>query len=128
MNSNEDFLDIMPNVNIEINYIFYLFLFSTTILAILLLFIVLKKFKYKKKHLSKNEVILEKLKNLSFEEDFTKELLYKFTFLIKELKNNKIDDKLRLILEEIEPFKYKKEEKISNNKLKKLLKEYINEL
>lgn len=118
----------MPNIYIQINHIFYICLFLTFILTILFLYIILKKFIYKKKPLCKNEIILRKLKNLSFETKSTKELLYEFTILTKELKNNQIDQKLNSLLKKIEPFKYKKEDIVLNQELKKLLKEYINEL
>lgn len=124
---DNQFQDIMPLEEIVIDYSSYFVYVGVSIFIVVLLYLS-KKYLFKKKEivLSTKEISIRDLKSLDFEGDDAKELLYRFTLLAKECVED--IEKLDLLLKQIEPLKYKKENLVLDDKIKSLLKGYINEL
>lgn len=128
-----EFKDIMPNEIIVIDYLKYIYLIIFLILIIITLIFIIKKINKNKNNkkisLSKEQIAI---KNLDIDTPRAKQLLYDFTILAKECQNQKYEeknkDKLEEVLLKIEPLKYQKNEIILDESLKKILKEYIDDL
>ncbi len=123
---NNQFQDIMPIEDITIDYSVY-FIYIGVFVFILLLAYLFKKFLFKKKEvqLSQKEISINELKALDLDSD-SKEVLYRFTLLAKDCVEDK--ERLDLVLKQIEPFKYKKENLGLDDKTKQLLKGYIDDI
>ena len=99
------------------SYIFYI---AFALFIIALIFIIFKM--RKKRQIDQN---IKALKELDFSSNITKEKLYKFTILAKKTLNNELESRLNEILQEIEPYKYKKSSpKIEQKSIDKI-KRYI---
>lgn len=135
MNSIDKFQDIMPNEVIDINYFKYIFMAIFLILIFMAFIFFIRKIRIKKEvSLTKEQIAIKNLKNLDFNSVNSKQLLYDFTIFAKECQiekdneNNKNNNKLNKILIEIEPLKYQKNKILLDAKIKKKLKEYIDDL
>lgn len=131
MNSIDKFQDIMPNEVIDINYFKYIFMAIFLILIFMAFIFFIRKIRIKKEvALTKEQIAIKNLKNLDFNSVNSKQLLYDFTIFAKEwqIENNKNNNKLNKILIEIEPLKYQKNKILLDAKIKKKLKEYIDDL
>lgn len=125
----DKFQDIMPNEILLIDFTKYIYVFICIFMFIFVFMILIKRFNKKEKVVfSKEQIALKKLKNLDFNTPNQRQLLYDFTLLAKECQNEKTKEKLDDILKKIEPFKYQKDEIVLDENIKKILKEYINDL
>lgn len=125
--------DIMQNETIFIDYYKYIYITIFFFLFFIVLIFLIKRFnKREKVILTKEQIAVENLKNIDFNTSNQKQLLYDFTIFAKECQSEKTDEKARNkldeILKQIEPFKYQKDEIVLDEKTKKILKEYIDEL
>lgn len=121
--------DIMPNETIFIDYYKYIYLTIFLFLFFISLIFLIKRFNKKEKIVfTKEQIAVKNLKDLDFNTSKQKQLLYNFTLFAKECQNEKIKDRLADILEKIEPFKYQKDEIVLDENIKKILKEYADEL
>ena len=121
--------DIMPNETIFIDYYKYIYLTIFLFLFFISLFFLIKRFNKKEKIVfTKEQIAVKNLKDLNFNTSKQKQLLYNFTLFAKECQNEKTKDRLADILEKIEPFKYQKDEIVLDENIKKILKEYADEL
>lgn len=129
----DKFQDIMPNEILLIDFTKYIYVFICIFVFILVFMILIKRFNKKEKVVfTKEQIALKNLKNLDFNTPNQKQLLYDFTLLAKECQNEKTNEKTKEklddILKKIEPFKYQKYEIVLDENIKKILKEYINDL
>jgi hypothetical protein len=121
--------DIMPNEIIFIDYYKYIYLTIFLFLFFISLIFLIKRFNKKEKIVfTKEQIAVKNLKDLDFNTSKQKQLLYNFTLFAKECQNEKTKDRLADILEKIEPFKYQKDEIVLDENIKKILKEYADEL
>lgn len=121
--------DIMPNETIFIDYYKYIYLTIFLFLFFISLIFLIKRFNKKEKIVfTKEQIAVKNLKDLDFNTSKQKQLLYNFTLFAKECQNEKTKDRLADILEKIEPFKYQKDEIVLDENIKKILKEYADEL
>lgn len=118
----DKFQDIMPIEYIDIPYSYYIFYIILFIVVGIGLYIYAKVL-FKKTIAIKEKSSLEKLKELDLDSENTKQLLYDFTLLAKDIAIDKSE--LDMVLKKIEPYKYKKEEIKLDKKTKELLKGYI---
>lgn len=112
----------MPIEYIDIPYSYYIFYIILFIVVGIGLYIYAKVL-FKKTIAIKEKSSLEKLKELDLDSENTKQLLYDFTLLAKDIAIDKSE--LDMVLKKIEPYKYKKEEIKLDKKTKELLKGYI---
>ena len=127
MEKNEKILDIMPYLNIEINYINYIWLLISIIVFIVTLIYLIKKIpqKIQKKEPTSYEIAIKNLNNLDIENGDAKEILYEFTKNAKLCTNEFNTKKLEIILNQIEPLKYQDKKIVLDRKVKEMLKGYI---
>ena len=127
MENKEQILDIMPYVNIEINYVNYIWLLICIIVFIGTLIYLIKKIPQKIE--KKQETIFEKavknLKELDIENGDAKTVLYEFTKNAKQCTNEYNIKKLEIILNQIQEYKYQDKKIVLNQKVKEMLKGYI---
>lgn len=129
MENKSTFQDIMPSITIQIDFMAYFLIFISLIVSLYLLKkITVKLLKSKKKVLTKQEVALLKIKELDLNSQDQKQLLYKFTLLSKELSNQKKDEKLQKLLQEIKPYKYHSKNITISSEIKYKMQRYIDEL
>ena len=123
---DNQFQDIMPLEDIAIDTNIYFIYIGLFILAGLLIYLY-TRFLFKKDTKTPNpyEQKIQKLKELDLDRTDTKQMLYEFTLLAKDTMKEK--ERLNLILDQIEPLKYKKDEVILDKKLKDLLRGYIDD-
>ncbi len=125
----DKFQDIMPNELLLIDFVKYIYVFICIFVFFIVLFFIFRRVKKREKViLSKEQIALENLKKLDFETSNQKQLLYDFTIFAKERQSEMKKNRLDEILKKIEPFKYQKDEIVLDEKTKKMLKEYIDEL
>lgn len=129
----DKFQDIMPNEILLVDFTKYIYVFICIFMFIFVFMILIKRFNKKEKVVfTKEQIALKNLKNLDFNTPNQKQLLYDFTLLAKECQNEKTNEKTKEklddILKKIEPFKYQKDEIVLDENIKKILKEYINDL
>lgn len=121
--------DIMPNETIFIDYYKYIYLTIFFFLFFIVLIFLIKRFNKKEKIVfTKEQIAVKNLKNIDFNTPNQKQLLYDFTLFAKECQNEKTKEKLNDILKQLEPFKYQKDEIVLDENIKKILKEYVDEL
>lgn len=128
-----EFKDIMPNEIIVIDYFKYIYLAIFLVFILFTLVFIIKKINKSRNNM---EIILSKeqiaIKKLDLNAPNAKQILYDFTILAKECQNQKYLESSKKRLEEIlikiEPLKYQKNEIILDENLKKILKEYIDDL
>lgn len=129
MEDNISFQDIMPMENISIDYSGYILFFISFCIVVMVLFYLIKIVRNRRKTLlSKEEIILQELKNLDLNSLDTKQLCYDFTLFTKELGLNKNDTKLQEIFTLLEPYKYHNKMIPLEPKIKTILQRYIDEL
>lgn len=114
----------MPPVAIDMDYTQIIYLLIALFIGAAVLFFaahLIKKIISKPKLYTKEEIALNKLKALDFDNP-TKQLLYDFTLLSKECVGEKqsLDEILRLL----EPYKYTKDDKPIEKSVIQKLKEY----
>lgn len=121
--------DIMPNETILIDYFKYIYIVIFLILVFVSFIFIIKKITRKEKIiLTKEQKAIKKLKVLDLNSLDSKQILYDFTILSKECLSHENEEKLKKILEKIEPLKYQRNKITLDENLKKILKEYINDL
>ena len=121
--------DIMPNEAIFIDYYKYIYLTIFFFLFFIVLIFLIKRFNKKEKIVfTKEQIAVKNLKNIDFNTPNQKQFLYDFTLFAKECQNEKTKEKLNDILKQLEPFKYQKDEIVLDENIKKILKEYVDEL
>lgn len=123
------FQDIMPNELLLIDFTKYIYVFICIFMFFIVLFFIFRRVKKREKVVfSKEQIAFENLKKLDFETSNQKQLLYDFTIFAKECQSEMKKNRLDEILKKLEPFKYQKDEIVLDEKTKKILKEYIDEL
>jgi uncharacterized membrane-anchored protein YhcB (DUF1043 family) len=113
--------DIKPNVEI-IDYYFIAFIIGLIILIIILTLFAIKKLKKK----NPKKEILEKLKNLDFNN--SKKTAYEFTKYARVFINEENKEKYEKIVKSLEKYKYKKIVPPLDEKDKETIKNFIKEI
>jgi len=117
------FKDIHQSEIITIDFSLYFIIIIMCILTFsFIMYLLMKK---KNVKLTKEELISQKLKNISLDDIDTKKVIYDFTIYGKESLNLKYKDEFEEILLELEPYKYIKEDKKLTNILIKKMQDYI---
>jgi len=126
MEDKSNFQDIMPFVVIHIDFMAYIYIFLSTIMFLYVLKIVIIKFlKDKRKVLTKEQIVILKIKKLKINPYDQKQFLYDFTILCNKLTKQTKDEKL---LQDIEPYKYHSKNIAITKELKSKIQRYIDEL
>ena len=113
------FKDIAPLIKPDLEIYYYTFLFLIALFAVVVQYIPKRK-----KAAEVFDKRLKALKSLDIESS-DKNALYKFTILAKEYNCRKCEDKLKLALNYIEPYKYKNSDIKIDKKAKEAIKRYI---